>query len=78
MTAHLPMPIPRCRQHGPMTLRPGRTENERWHGTWYACQSCTSSALLESPALSAQLAQQARSAAPATAKGPGRRGRTRA
>lgn len=46
--------------HGQMALRPiGRqTPEQRWCGTWYDCQRCSSSMLLPSPQLAEELAAQ--------------------
>lgn len=56
-------PLPQCSAHGTMALRPldRQTAEQRWCGVWYDCGAhrCWSSALLPSPELRAQLAEQA-------------------
>ena len=61
--ANLPAERPRCRRHGIyMTLRPAsrQTKEQAFCGTWYDCPEphCTTSALLASPGLMAQLETQ--------------------
>ncbi|MFY1595555.1 hypothetical protein [Micromonospora sp. WMMD737] len=55
--------LPTCNTHGQMTLRPAdrQSAEQRWCGTWYDCAAhrCLTSVLLPSPALMAQLAEQA-------------------
>ena len=55
---NLPIPLPSCPDHGPMTLRPhGRqTYEQKWCGTWYDCPQCHNHFLFPSSALTAQLA----------------------
>lgn len=58
--AGLPMPLPRCKQHGEMVLRPLaiQTPEQRFCGVWYDCPRCYSTHLYASPELEAQLAEQ--------------------
>lgn len=56
MGDNLPEPIPACRLHGPMTLRPAYTKEQAWCGVWYACTAfrCGRSVLIPSAELRAQ------------------------
>jgi hypothetical protein len=50
-----------CRNeaHGAMVLRTSpMTPEVAWCGTWYDCPKCSSSVLIQSPELQAQLAEQ--------------------
>lgn len=77
MTAPLPVPVPRCEKHGPMTQRPlaRQTKEQAWCGVWYDCAfpeyRCGASFLFESHELRAQLAgQRARIATTKTRRTP--------
>jgi hypothetical protein len=52
--------FPACITHGVMELRPtnGQTHEQRFCGTWYDCPKCSSSVLLPSSELLAQLKTQ--------------------
>ncbi|MFJ5120880.1 hypothetical protein [Kitasatospora sp. NPDC088548] len=68
MAEHLPATRPACTHHGPMHLRPpGGSREQQYCGVWYDCRAdrCLSSVLIASPALLADLAQQAAPARPA-------------
>ena len=53
------MATPKCKQHGPMVLRPERryTVEQRWCGQWWDCERCTGSVLIPSDELKASLRQ---------------------
>ncbi|MCC9309915.1 hypothetical protein LN042_23055 [Kitasatospora sp. RB6PN24] len=64
----MPDRLPACTHHGPMRLRPsGGTREQQYCGVWYDCRAnhCRRSVLIASPALLADLAQQAAAARPA-------------
>ncbi|MFJ5927973.1 hypothetical protein ACIQF6_35800 [Kitasatospora sp. NPDC092948] len=56
----LPDPLPRCRRHGRMRLRPPETREQEFCGVWYRCAApeCAATALVASAGLQAQLAAQ--------------------
>lgn len=53
------MTLPSCPSgHGQMKIAPAGSSEQAFCGTWYRCIRCTSSVLLESPGLRAQLDEQ--------------------
>lgn len=58
----VPMPLPKCQEHGTMELQKPGTREQAFCGTWYRCTRCTNSVLFTSPELEAQLASQRRAA----------------
>ncbi|MFJ1757593.1 hypothetical protein [Kitasatospora sp. NPDC088134] len=56
----LPDPLPRCRRHGRMRLRPPGTREQEFCGVWYRCAApeCAATVLVASAGLRAQLAAQ--------------------
>lgn len=54
-------PLPKCPMHKEEMERVTArqlSEEANWCGVWYRCTKCTSSALVRSPGLEAQLAEQ--------------------
>jgi hypothetical protein len=64
MAENLPALVPRCKNHGPMTVVSGggRSEISRWCGVWYECAyapfRCGNAVLIPSAGLLAQLDEQ--------------------
>jgi hypothetical protein len=57
-TACTPTVAPTCQQHGPMVQQEPGTPEQAFCGVWYRCTRCALTMLLQSEALTAQLAEQ--------------------
>jgi hypothetical protein len=50
--------LPACTQHGPMVQQEPGTPEQAFCGVWYRCTRCALAMMLQSEALTAQLAEQ--------------------